>query len=1288
MGFVSTSGGVGRFRPFTAALFAFSLVVVLVTGASAQQQTGRMTGSIVDPSSAVIPGAIVRATDLGTARDYTAVTDSHGEFVINNLPFGFYKVTVGAKGFASGIVPRVQVDVSQNAEVKLTLNVASAGTEVVVTGEQAVVQTETTEIANTIDRKQILELPLPTRNPLDLINGMAGMAKPSSGSDSYVHGLRGNATNLTQDGINVADNFVKTSAFFAISAPTVDTVGEFTVSVAGSSTNAGFGAAQVNMATARGTNSLHGSVFWFQRTSFLNANTYFNAAQGLPTPFQLQNRIGLNVGGPVFAPKVYNGKNKTWFFLAFEAFREPVARSRSRLVLSDAARTGSLTYNRVDNGQPQTINFFNGNYGSKTLDTAVMNYYNGLVPSANQTSAVSGCSGTDSYNLRCFTWNVPGRGFQNRYTARIDHQLTNNHAIEFVYNQANYLTANDFLNSIEQYFPKSPGGGQESKRQVLTWAFHSTFGTNKTNSVRFGFQRAPVTFTIKDNFAATSGLQLTFPTVQDPSITSTNLPQGRNTPVRQLTDNFGWVRGHHNLQFNGEWRWILADNFFFNTIPQRIVLGSNSANPDGLIQTNATMFPGGISSPDFGNAQAVYRIVTGLLGSTNVGFNHTSPTSGYIPGIPRFYNPTQTNLAFSVQDSYRFRPNLTLQYGVRWEYQGPFDSRNGLILQPDDRLGAIFGPAGANNQLNVLSTPVVTDVTLHLAGGKNGHDLYNKQYTNIAPLVGVSWDPFGDGKTAVRAGFAMHFTQDGFTLFSVGATGNNGLFSVVTNSTPTGVFNPSAPPTITTPTDLLPNISQKANFAASNTANLWSFKQNLAVPYVEEWNLAIQREIGARFTLEARYIGNHGVKLYRATDYDEINLLNNPYTAGGVTVPNLLTEFNHAVTNLQMCRATTPTCANFSYQGLPGQFQLPVLSTLFTGISAGSGFANSGFITNLTPSSGLNPGAMFDTLRRSPTYAANRANFPLNYFVPNPWANNSIYVDNSSWSNYNGLEVELRRRFSSGLYFVANYTFSKVLTDQKFLQSQQEFQDYVSLANRPLDKNRAGFDITHNVSATFLYPLPIGRGQKFLGGANAWLNGIIGGWNLQGITRWASGAPFNLLTNRFPTGQTSYSADTPVLRNMTISQFAQNVGVYKTPTGVYWLNPNSGLFTISGTSSKPVICTATTTSPCFDYAAPGSLGNTPWNGFNGPSQFNQDLSIRKQTFIPAISEQFNFEIRLEAFNVFNHANFVNPGVGTTTNPGPANLQSTQFGQLTTVSDTVRGGGVNSRIVQWAIRVNF
>ena len=1240
------------------------LVLLLFAGAiHAQVLTGTITGLVVDPTEAVIPGAAVTVKDLSTGREYKTVSDSTGAFTVTNLPNGFFSVLVDAKGFAKVNIERVQVYLSQTAKVTARMELAKLGAEVVVLAEQTVIQTESAELKNSIDRAQIINLPLPTRNPLDLVRVMPGIATPTSSgiADSFVHGLRGNSTNLTQDGINVADNFVKTSAFFAISAPTVDTVGEFNVSIGGIGADAGFGAAQVSIRTHRGSNEFHGSLFWFQRNDNLNANVWFNNAANVPRPFQLQNRIGASAGGPVYIPKIYDGRNRTFVFGTYEAYREPLSRSRTRTVLTPDARKGLFTYVPTSGGAPQQVNLLTlGTLGASTsppaLNPAVMDIYNAEVPTAGMSD--TGCAG-DTYNIRCFVFNLPGKSIQDRYTLRVDQQLTNDHSLEFVFNQSDFDSTPDLLNGIEPRFPakdpKARGGSQASRRQVLTWAWQAIFGSSKTNELRFGYTRAPVGFNLFENYKETGGYQMGVGTVTDPIYTQTNMPQGRNTPVRQLIENFAWVRGGHSLRFGGEYRQILANSYFYNTVVPLVTLGSNSANPNGI---TAAKFPGGISSGDLGRAGGIFNLVTGLLGSVQQGFNHTSPKSGFVPDVPRRIDPIQHNLSWYAQDSFKFRSNLMVQYGVRYEYQGVFDLRNGLVLLPQDGTAGLWGPAGVGNLFSPRATPAMTDTLLNFAGGRNNKPIYQRDLNNFAPYLGFAWDPWKNGRTSIRGAFSSHYTQDGITLFQLASTGNTGLFSVLANNVPPGVFSNKSNPAPAAPTAAFP-VSQRANFNANTGAALWHFDPTLRTPYVLEWNLAIQRELWNRLALEVRYVGNHAVKQFRAWSVNELDFVNN----------GLLQEFRNAQRNLSIGRTS------FANQGLAGQSPLPIFEKLFAGLPAASGFANSAFVTQINQNQ---IGAMFDTVRRSATYRANReANYPLNFFVANPFAANASSVDNSSWSYYHGLEVELNRRFASGLFFGTNYTFSKVLADTTFLTSQNESQNYRSLLNRSLDKARAAFDVRHAFSANFLYPLPIGRGKRLAGSVPVVLDKLIGGWNLNGITRWNSGAPFTVTSGRSTTG--SLVGATAVVRNMTASQLQEHVGVFRHPSGVFWLNPDSGLVTVAGAASRAVFCSPGQTTPCFDHPGVNEEGNLPFLGINAPRFFNQDVGIAKRTRIPSISDRFDVELRLELFNAFNNPNFTGLQTG---------IDSSTFGKLTATVDTVRGGGVTSRIIQWALRINW
>ena len=1266
---------------FTRLVLTVLGLALLAPWAVAQVLTGTISGTITDQSAAVVPGASVTATNKDTGISFKATADQSGNYALANLPNGNYRVVVEQPGFARFEVAQVVVSVSQTTPLQVKLEVAATGTEVVVEATQATVQTESAEIKGTVDRAQLDSIPLPTRNPMDMVKAFAGILTPNNGAgtagDAFVNGLRGNTTNLTQDGINVQDNFVKTSAFFAMSAPVADSIGEFNVSVGGVGADAGFGSAQVSMITQRGTNDIHGEAYWYERTSFLNANTWFNNEAGLPTPFQLQNRLGATVGGPVWLPKVYHGKNKSFFFFAYEAYREPRSQPRTRTVMTTSAEQGLFTYTPTTGGGPVTVNLLNvgtmGTTGTKpAINSGIMNIYTKYVPQAGYTDA--GCGNGDGANLRCVALNLAGVNNQDRYTVRGDQQIGNKHSIQFVFNESKFNTSPDLLNSIEPSFPGAPfAGGQFSTRQFFVWALQSVLSPTMTNEFRAGFQRAPVAFAYSNTFGETGGAQINYATITSPILTSTNLPQGRNTPVRQFIDNFAWVKHNHQLRFGGEYHWLLADTYFYNAVYPRITLGNNSSNPDGL--STATL--PGISAAELSKAQNIFDNITGLMGTVVAGYNHTSPTSGYVPGVPEDYTPVQQNWAFYGQDAWKIRRNLTIQYGARWEYQGPYDARNGLVLLPQNGVQSVYGPTPVGALFSPGATNGATDVLLTLQGGSNGHPFVGRDLNNFAPFVGVAWAPGNDGKTSIRANFSTHYVQDGFTFWTPATTANTGLFSTLTNSTPTGAFatgNFQLPKPTTSGS--FP-VSEVSNFLSSNASNLTAFDPNLRIPYVMEWSLGVQRELFKRTTIEARYVGNHAVKQFRSYNINEQDW------NGG-----LLTEFTNAQNNLNVNIANSKS-GTFAYNGLPGQVATPILDKVFTGVAASSAYTNSGFITNLNQN---NIFTFWDTIRRSATYRNNVIGtngnnppfFPLNFFVANPWANNANLVTNAGWSYYDGLEVEVRKLYGNGFFIQANYTLSKVLTDTQFGESQTEGQNYLSLSNTRLDKFRAAFDVRHSFGMNYGYPLPIGRGKSFGSSMPRWADSIVGGWAVYGFTHWQTGAPITVSSNRatMPSGQLS----TAMLQNMSVSQLQANIGVYRQGNGVYWLNPASGLVTVKGSSSSAVQCTAGQTTPCLGVPAPGQMGNLSINGLTGPRFFDQDFSIVKNI---RIKERLSFEMRLEAFDVFNNANFGSIYQNGSSSTGATNsMDSTAFGQLTSTVDTARGGGVTSRIVQWAARLHF
>jgi hypothetical protein len=488
------------------------------------------------------------------------------------------------------------------------------------------------------------------------------------------------------------DNFVKTSSFFAISAPSLDSVQEFSLTVGTVGSDAGRGVAQVTMVTKNGTNDFHGRLFYQHRNDNLNANTYFNNASNTPRPTLLQHFAGGNIGGPVFVPKIYNGRDKSFFFFSYEAFRENFQATRNRTVLTSAARQGLFSYVGSD-GSTQTLNLLaigNDAAGAtRPLNQITLAQLNAM-PASNNTLV------GDGLNTAGFRFNVAGTDPNDKYVGRFDQQLFESskygtHKLEFIYNYADFLLTPDTFNGLEAPFAGGVNAFQASKRTLTTAAIQSAFGSRVTNEGRVGHQRAPVGF-LRQGTPTTFFIDLSSVTDFDNNF----LSQGRNTLVYQFIDNLSLISGAHNFRMGVDFQSISAITFNDTGINQTIAMGSHSANGDGILDTEFPLLPRGANGlPNAtGNgivnrAKSIYVDLTGLLGSTSKTFNVTSPTSGFVPNATRQRDFKQRALSLYFQDQWRARRNLTLNYGVRWEFQGVPYETNGIAIQPANGIAGL-----------------------------------------------------------------------------------------------------------------------------------------------------------------------------------------------------------------------------------------------------------------------------------------------------------------------------------------------------------------------------------------------------------------------------------------------------------------------------------------------------------------------------------------------------------------------------------------------------------------------
>ena len=370
-------------------ILAILLTCLSTLTALGQVTTGSLSGTAVDPQGAVVAGATVTVVNNSTSAERTAISNSAGLFDFQALQPGTYTITVEATGFRRAVARDVVVSVASNTEMNIPLEVGPAGETVTVTTAQEVINTSTSSLTNVINTRQVTDLPLGNRNPVQLAGLQAGIAVVGDNvRGASVGGLRQTAVNLTQDGINAMDNFVKTSSFFAITTPSLNSTAEFSITVGTVGSDLGRGGAQVNLVTKGGTNDFHGGAFLQLINESYNANTFFNNFNGTPIPVLRQHFYGFDIGGPVYAPRFgeggpsyWSGKDKAFFFFSYEKFNQRQGRANVRNgVLTQEARNGIFRYVGT-NGVLQTVNLLQiGTF--KTLNP-VMTAHLGLIPLPN-----------------------------------------------------------------------------------------------------------------------------------------------------------------------------------------------------------------------------------------------------------------------------------------------------------------------------------------------------------------------------------------------------------------------------------------------------------------------------------------------------------------------------------------------------------------------------------------------------------------------------------------------------------------------------------------------------------------------------------------------------------------------------------------------------------------------------------------------------------------------------------------------------------------------------------------
>ena len=1281
----------GGAKSLSSAMLALLFLLASAAPAFGQVTTGSVNGVITDPSGATVAGANVLLRNNETGIERNATTNEDGEYIFPQVEPGRYTLSVEAPGFKKSVAPDIVVEVGVPARARMTLEVGAVSEVVTVTAAQEMINATSPTLTNVINTKQVQDLPIGARNPLDLAGLQPGVAVTGTGTrTASISGLRGSATNVTQDGINAMDNFVKTDALFALSSPSLNSTGEISITTGTTSSDAGRGVAQVRVTTRGGTNDFHGEVFYLIRNDWLEANNFFNNLAGTPRPRENQHYFGFAMGGPMYFPqfgeggdRLWDGHDKAFWFFSYEGFRETFAATRNRTVLTPEARQGIFRYTGA-NGQTQTINLLTGiptaNAAARQLNPLTTAQLNAM-PLPNNTLV------GDGLNTAGFRYNVTGTDPNDKFVGRYDHQLVErsplgSHKLEFVFNRATFSLFPDTFNSIESPFPGGIDVGQNSTRWLITVADHSTFGNNVTNELRYGRQWSPV------NFLRAQGPPGTF-FIDFNSVTdfdNRQMSQGRTTTVTQFLDNVAIPKGNHTIRAGFDFQQVHAYTFNDAGIHPTVTLGgattSNAQNSSGITAASFPNLPSGATGNAIvTRAQNIFGDLTGLLGSATATVNVTSPDSGFVQGATRERIFQERDVALYVQDQWRARNNLSLSFGVRWDYMGVPTIPNGLAIQVTD-VNDLFGVSGFGNLFNPnapagLPGFTARNASLDFVSGDTGRGLYRNDWNNFAPFFGFAYSPgfrggllgrvFGpEGASSIRGGYSVSYLHDGFTVISNAlgtGTTNAGLIQSAANTTPTGVLSASGV-ALPTPSFSMP-VTDRQNFLANPGNGLWAIDPNIRIPYVQQWSLGYEREVTRNMAFEVRYVGNRATKVWRAYDVNEVNI----YESG------FLQEFLNAQKNLAARGGTSfAPAGRAGLPACPTCVALPIFDRFFTqsglpsNTNTNAQYANATFISNLNNN---NVGTLANALAFNTTFRLNRENaalgIPANFFVANPNAAFARLLTNDSMSNYHSLQAEFRRRFSRGLQFQADYTFSKALTDGRAAYgSQTDLSSFRTLRDKGLDYARSDQDQTHRFTANAVYDLPFGRGRSYWSNGNGLVDRLVGGWTLGGILTWQTRPPFYVASNRATVNSFNPATNPADLTGISFEEFQKNVGLYRHATGVYFINPalldivtdSSGRFVSS--SLKQGLLTA---------PQPGFFGNFPINSLNGPAYFNIDASLVKRM---AVTERFKLELKTTFINMLNHANFVY---------NTQNFDDTSFGRITAQSG-------NPRIVHFTFKATW
>ncbi len=1210
---------------FAATILSFATAF----NASAQGTTSRITGTVTDNSGSAVSGATVTLKNEGTNASITVESSDSGAYTFDLIQVGTYTVSVEKQGFKKFVSTGNLVNINQSATVNISMDVGGIAETVTVVGSVEQVQTSSSgNLGTTVDQRTLESLPIVGsrgRNPLDLLNFQPGVVSGinSAGGGVHVNGSRDRAFNFTLDGIDINESSAGGSNFTPL-RPNPDSIEEFQVVTSNFTAELGRSSgAQVTFVTRSGKNRVFGNAFEYYRTPELNANEYQNNLNGRPKDQFVQHIFGGSVGGPIY-------KNKLFFFSNLQLLRSVDTAFITRTVYTQAARNGLFRYvtgtepTLGANGQP--IIRQNAPTGTATpsvdasgnplipvcpnplpnpipLGFACLNSYNvasnptgvGLDPRLlaviNSTPLPNNFSAGDGLNTAGYTFGTPGRERQYDFVMKFDLKLNDKNQFYVRYGEGEQNTFGDGgANGGRPIFPNSPNI-VDTFRSPKNFAFNYRWSptSSVTNEFVFGISRFAFSFNTSQ---PDSAIPFAFNLTSAPNINFSY--NARSVKTYQFIDNVTWVKGNHIVKGGINFRLGRA-------FDDRSGVAGTQIEPivgfGALLTTFGTFGLPGTGAintvNDLPRLRSTINDLLGRIGSYSQAFvSDPNNPSQFAPAGTRWnFEATYPEYDFYAQDTYKLRPNLTIDLGLRWEFKLAPKSDGRPILAPDQPV-TIGAPA--TNSIRFVE-----------------RKLFNNDLNNLSPSIGAAWDPFNDGKTSIRVNYRLAYDRFATFLFSSSifqsTPGNTFLGNIPAFNdgvgAPNGAFLirnglPALAPTTTPQSLRQPN--------AFGTGSITVVDPDLKFPEIHQYAVSFQREIFKNAVLEVNYIGKRGTNLIGGYNSNQANLQATDSRCGSQTFLQAFIAVQNSTT------ANTPNgicLINYLIAGNnnPGGAGTTTFRTQFSTQLANNGVASAA-----------------QTLSQRTGTASLAANGFSQFFFQRftQYLGGLFVIDSNDVSRYNALEFIFKRRFNKGLGFQFGYTLSKskdtrsfdpVFTTVSTGATQAASSTPFDINDRRLNYAPSDFDRRHVFQATYVYELPFGRGRMFGSGIPKVLDYIAGGWQVAGNVLWTSGSPFTVYS-----GSNTFS--NVVQSTADCNGCTRDIGKLVQENGTnFWFDA--------------------ATRALFSNPATGTNGNTGRNFFIKPRYFQTDLAVSKNV---RLNERFNLDLRLDARNLFNTVSFDNP----------------------------------------------